>query len=134
MMFLRPIESMTLIDSASAPAPIDSIEMTAPTPKMIPSIVRSVRSLWRKRMRTAVRRFSPSCIGRLPDLREAWDRGLSRLPRGAACRGRASRPARPGDLRIPRVTDQDALSFGEPRGDRHADQIAETELHVPPFR
>ena len=44
-MFLRPIESMTFIDSASAPAPIESIEITAPTPKMIPSMVSRVRSL-----------------------------------------------------------------------------------------
>src|SRR5437867_1351364 len=120
MMFRRPIESMTFIDSASAPAPIDSIEMTAPTPKMIPSIVKSVRSLWRTRMRTAVRRFSPSCIARLTLLHEPRNGGLHGLPRGPAVLGLA----RPG-LRLPlgafpHVSDQDALAAGEAGRDRHA--------------
>jgi hypothetical protein len=45
MMFLRPIVSMSCKLSRSAPAPIESMAMTAPTPKIMPSMVRNVRSL-----------------------------------------------------------------------------------------
>ena len=40
---------MKAITCCCAPAPIDSIATTAATPKIIPSIVSSVRSLWRSR-------------------------------------------------------------------------------------
>ena len=47
MMFRIPKFSITLRLSRSAPAPIDSIAITAPTPKIIPSMVRNDRSLRR---------------------------------------------------------------------------------------
>src|SRR5262249_32218523 len=46
MTLRRPIVSMIRRLSFSAPAPIESMAITAPTPKIIPSIVRNVRSLW----------------------------------------------------------------------------------------
>ena len=46
---------MNAITCCCAPAPIDSIETTAATPKIMPSIVSSERSLWTRRF------SSPSC-------------------------------------------------------------------------
>ncbi len=48
--FRRPIASMISSAWRSAPAPIESIAITAPTPKMIPSIARSERSAWWRRL------------------------------------------------------------------------------------
>ena len=41
---------MNAITCCCAPAPIDNIDSTAATPKIIPSIVSSVRSLWSSRL------------------------------------------------------------------------------------
>ena len=43
---------MNAITCCCAPAPIDSIATTAATPKIMPSMVSSVRSLWRSRLST----------------------------------------------------------------------------------
>ena len=48
--FRRPIASMISSAWRSAPAPIESIAITAPTPKMIPSIARNERSAWWRRL------------------------------------------------------------------------------------
>ncbi len=50
MTFRTPSCSMKAITCCCAPAPIDSIATTAATPKIIPSIVRSERSLWTRRL------------------------------------------------------------------------------------
>ena len=49
MRLRTPRPSMNAITCACAPAPIDSIDSTAATPKIIPSMVNSVRSLWSSR-------------------------------------------------------------------------------------
>ena len=46
----RPIASMISRAWRSAPAPIESMAMTAPTPKMIPSMARKERSAWWRRL------------------------------------------------------------------------------------
>src|SRR6185436_10989066 len=54
----RPSRPMASSAFCSAPAPIDSIAMTAPTPKIMPSIVSAVRSLCVPRLPRAVRKVS----------------------------------------------------------------------------
>ena len=46
----RPIASMISRAWRSAPAPIESIAITAPTPKMMPSMARNERSAWWRRL------------------------------------------------------------------------------------
>ncbi len=50
MMLFTPSKSMKLIISFCAPAVIDSIATTAPTPKIMPSIVSRLRSLCTSRL------------------------------------------------------------------------------------
>src|SRR5436190_1276371 len=50
MTFRTPRSSMKAMTCCCAPAPIDSMATTAATPKIIPSIVSSVRSLCRSRL------------------------------------------------------------------------------------
>src|ERR1051325_5117951 len=57
----RPIASSAF---CSAPAPMESMAITAPTPKIIPSIVSVVRSLCVERLDSAVRNVSSRIIGR----------------------------------------------------------------------
>src|SRR5687768_15604177 len=60
----RPRRPMASRAFCSAPAPIDSIAITAPTPKIMPSMVRPVRSLCVARLPNAevkVSRFSIAC-------------------------------------------------------------------------
>src|SRR5262245_56873772 len=138
MMLRRPMESMTFIDSASAPAPIESIEMTAPTPKMMPSIVSRVRSLCCTSTFSDVRRFSPSCIVGLPAPAPRARAGLA-----AAGTTRARRSAGAGRdaalglvvLRLGRrlATHVDALPFRQPRLDGDAHEVPPAELHGAPL-
>ena len=46
----RPMASMISRASRSAPAPMESMAMTAPTPKMIPSMESTERSAWLRRL------------------------------------------------------------------------------------
>jgi hypothetical protein len=48
---------MNAITCCCAPAPIDSMETTAATPKIMPSIVSSDRSLWMNRLSRPSRRL-----------------------------------------------------------------------------
>ena len=52
---------MNAMTCCCAPAPIDSIATTAATPKIMPSIVSSERSLWTRRL------SSPSCRSCIPE-------------------------------------------------------------------
>src|SRR5688572_19916972 len=61
----RPRRPMASSAFSSAPAPMESMAMTAPTPKIIPSIVSDVRSLWRLRLVMAVKKVSRSFIAHL---------------------------------------------------------------------
>ena len=56
MRLWTPRSSMNAMTCCCAPAPIDSIDSTAATPKIIPSIVRTVRSLWTSRLSKLRRR------------------------------------------------------------------------------
>ncbi len=47
----------------SAPAPIDIMAITAPTPKIMPSMVRAERSLCAARLSSAERKASRGVIG-----------------------------------------------------------------------
>src|SRR3981081_2504537 len=58
-MFESPIRWIICCAFFSAPAPIESIAMTAPTPKIIPSMVSADRSLWTARLRSARMNASP---------------------------------------------------------------------------
>jgi hypothetical protein len=49
-----------------APSPIDWMKITAPTPMMMPSVVRKERSLFRRSARAARRSVSPAEIMTLP--------------------------------------------------------------------
>ncbi len=53
MMLRMPKFSMMRRLSRSAPAPMDSMAMTAPTPKIMPSMVRNERIFRRPRLLTA---------------------------------------------------------------------------------
>jgi len=80
----------SIISSAcfSAPAPIDSIAITAPTPKIMPSIVSADRSLWTERLLTALSNDSPNVIGHREapsaNLRQGGSRVVSRRGRRVA--------------------------------------------------
>src|SRR5512142_2558687 len=54
MMLLTPSWSMKLIISFCAPAVMDNIATTAPTPKIMPSIVSRLRSLCAKRLASPI--------------------------------------------------------------------------------
>src|SRR5262245_62038558 len=57
-MLLVPSSRICSSEARRAPSPIDIIEITAATPKMTPSMVSIVRSLWRIRFLTPVRSIS----------------------------------------------------------------------------
>ena len=78
--FRSPMASMISRAWRSAPAPIDSIAITAPTPKMIPSMARNERSAWWRRLSRPDESASPGSITFPP-----------RLPPRRTGRGRASR-------------------------------------------
>ena len=59
----RPSRSMSASASRSAPAPIDSMAITAPTPKIMPSMVSAERSLCAARLASAVARASRKSSG-----------------------------------------------------------------------
>jgi hypothetical protein len=69
--WLAPENNMTMLVPALsicartrdlAPSPIDWMKITAPTPMMIPSVVRKERNLFRLSARDAIRRVSPGEI------------------------------------------------------------------------
>jgi hypothetical protein len=57
-MLLVPSSLICSMEARRAPSPIDIIEITAATPKMTPSIVSRVRSLWRTRLLMPIRTIS----------------------------------------------------------------------------
>ena len=90
-----PSCSMNAITSCCAPAPIDSIATTAATPKIMPSIVSSERSLWARRLSSPSRSSGrKSRSGRRWDTRAAHRVGCGAGRAGrrrlAACRAQAS--------------------------------------------
>ena len=69
MMLRRPMFWIRVRASRSAPAPMESMDSTAATPKMIPSMVSTVRSLCRSRFSTATLSASPISISDSPLVR-----------------------------------------------------------------
>src|SRR5690348_9127642 len=61
MMLFTPNWSMKLIISFCAPAVMDSIATTAPTPKIMPSIVSRLRSLWANRLANPIFNSGRTC-------------------------------------------------------------------------
>src|SRR5215467_6741124 len=61
MRFLTPSCSMNAMTFCCAPSPMESIATTAATPKIMPSIVRSERSLWLERFSKPSRRSGSHC-------------------------------------------------------------------------
>ncbi len=66
MTMLVPALSICARTRDLAPSPIDWMNITAPTPMMIPRVVRKERSLFRRSARAASRRVSPALIMRVP--------------------------------------------------------------------
>ncbi len=66
MTMLVPALSICARTRDLAPSPIDWMKITAPTPMMMPSVVRNERSLFRRSARAASRRVSPALIMRGP--------------------------------------------------------------------
>src|SRR5262252_5040714 len=66
MMLFTPSWSMKLIISFCAPAVIESMATTAPTPKIMPSMVSRLRSLWAKRLASPI--FSSGRMCEMPML------------------------------------------------------------------
>ena len=65
-MMFDPIDANVFSTCALAPSPTATIEITAKTPMMMPSVVRNERSLFRSSARTAMRNVSKGLTRRPP--------------------------------------------------------------------
>ena len=103
-----PIASITAITCCCAPAPIESIATTAATPKIMPSIVSSERSLWAKRLSTPIasvgsrsRLITGGLRARPPAWQDRWRPACWRRRHAATDRRARSRSPRPRLRRPP---------------------------------
>ena len=71
-MVLVPILLIDSVMEACAPFPMESMAITAATPMMIPSMVKRLRVLLRKRARQAMRKIIPKVIASAHSWRSAW--------------------------------------------------------------
>src|SRR6266487_6059573 len=131
MMLRRPICLINCRAWSSAPAPMESIEITAPTPKMIPSMVSSERNLRFVRLSSDWVMLSWTFMVKL----RIADFGL----RISICNPQSSRPdafRQLGcgvrifllDLRFGRIQ-KDRLSFAHPGEERDSRTITWTDFH-----